>query len=104
MEINSHGLFSKWFSESGKLVVKMFQKIQELIDDPEALICILMDEVCVNTYWCLDCLPSYPLLNSSKYYYLLHTLYYRSMYQKILVTLCLCKCQRKEVQKLFVVC
>lgn len=45
MEINSHGLFSKWFSESGKLVVKMFQKIQELIDDPEALICILMDEV-----------------------------------------------------------
>mgnify|MGYP001798273316 CR=1 FL=1 len=48
MEINSHGLFSKWFSESGKLVVKMFQKIQELIDDPEALICILMDEVCVT--------------------------------------------------------
>ncbi|KAF6037328.1 TRIP13 [Bugula neritina] len=45
VEINSHGLFSKWFSESGKLVVKMFQKIQELIDDPEALICILMDEV-----------------------------------------------------------
>lgn len=45
IEINSHGLFSKWFSESGKLVVKMFQKIQELIDDPEALICILMDEV-----------------------------------------------------------
>ena len=49
MEINSHGLFSKWFSESGKLVVKMFQKIQELIDDPEALICILMDEVCVTS-------------------------------------------------------
>ena len=45
VEINSHGLFSKWFSESGKLVVKMFQKIQELIDDPEALVCILMDEV-----------------------------------------------------------
>lgn len=45
VEINSHGLFSKWFSESGKLVVKMFQKIQELIEDPEALVCILMDEV-----------------------------------------------------------
>ncbi|NXS00948.1 PCH2 protein, partial [Oxylabes madagascariensis] len=32
IEINSHSLFSKWFSESGKLVTKMFQKIQELVD------------------------------------------------------------------------
>ena len=38
-------MFSKWFSESGKLVVKMFEKIRELIEDPEALVCILMDEV-----------------------------------------------------------
>lgn len=45
VEINSHGLFSKWFSESGKLVVKMFQKIKEIIEDPEALVCILIDEV-----------------------------------------------------------
>lgn len=45
IEINSHSLFSKWFSESGKLVMKMFQKIQELIDDPEALVCVLIDEV-----------------------------------------------------------
>jgi len=45
IEINSHSLFSKWFSESGKLVMKMFQKIQEMIDDPEALICVLIDEV-----------------------------------------------------------
>ncbi|KAK2147549.1 hypothetical protein LSH36_547g00045 [Paralvinella palmiformis] len=36
VEINSHSLFSKWFSESGKLVMKMFQKIQELIDDKDA--------------------------------------------------------------------
>ena len=28
LEINSHSLFSKWFSESGKLVQKMFDKIQ----------------------------------------------------------------------------
>lgn len=45
VEINSHGLFSKWFSESGKLVVKMFQKIQEFIDQKETLVCILIDEV-----------------------------------------------------------
>ena len=29
-EINSHSLFSKWFSESGKLVMKMFHQIQEV--------------------------------------------------------------------------
>ncbi|XP_068616527.1 pachytene checkpoint protein 2 homolog [Brachionichthys hirsutus] len=45
VEINSHSLFSKWFSESGKLVTKMFQKIQQLIDDKEALVFVLMDEV-----------------------------------------------------------
>lgn len=45
LEINSHSLFSKWFSESGKLVMKMFQRIQELIDDPEALVFVLIDEV-----------------------------------------------------------
>ncbi|XP_078690105.1 pachytene checkpoint protein 2 homolog [Branchiostoma floridae x Branchiostoma belcheri] len=45
IEINSHSLFSKWFSESGKLVLKMFQKIQELIDDSDALVCVLIDEV-----------------------------------------------------------
>ncbi|XP_064466493.1 pachytene checkpoint protein 2 homolog [Ornithodoros turicata] len=45
IEINSHSLFSKWFSESGKLVTKMFQKIQEFIDDPDALVFVLIDEV-----------------------------------------------------------
>ncbi|XP_043116737.1 LOW QUALITY PROTEIN: pachytene checkpoint protein 2 homolog [Puntigrus tetrazona] len=45
VEINSHSLFSKWFSESGKLVTKMFQKIQELIDDKDALVFVLIDEV-----------------------------------------------------------
>ena len=33
--------------QSGKLVMKMFQKIQELIDDKEALVCVLIDEVSV---------------------------------------------------------
>nr|XP_020670633.1 pachytene checkpoint protein 2 homolog isoform X2 [Pogona vitticeps] len=45
IEINSHSLFSKWFSESGKLVTKMFQKIQESIDDKNALVFVLIDEV-----------------------------------------------------------
>ncbi|GAB5567407.1 pachytene checkpoint protein 2 homolog isoform X4 [Prionailurus iriomotensis] len=45
IEINSHSLFSKWFSESGKLVTKMFQKIQDLIDDRDALVFVLIDEV-----------------------------------------------------------
>ncbi|KAB0393802.1 hypothetical protein E2I00_001234, partial [Balaenoptera physalus] len=45
IEINSHSLFSKWFSESGKLVTRMFQKIQDLIDDKDALVFVLIDEV-----------------------------------------------------------
>ncbi|XP_063989737.1 pachytene checkpoint protein 2 homolog [Diachasmimorpha longicaudata] len=45
VEINSHSLFSKWFSESGKLVMKLFNGVKELLDDPQALVCILIDEV-----------------------------------------------------------
>ncbi|XP_029633681.1 pachytene checkpoint protein 2 homolog [Octopus sinensis] len=45
IELNSHGLFSKWFSESGKLVVKLFEKIEEIIIDNEALVFVLIDEV-----------------------------------------------------------
>ncbi|KAG1692119.1 hypothetical protein DVH05_025741 [Phytophthora capsici] len=45
LEINAHSLFSKWFSESGKLVMKLFRQIQELVEDQESLICVLIDEV-----------------------------------------------------------
>ncbi|KAL4172461.1 hypothetical protein KRP22_007625 [Phytophthora ramorum] len=45
LEINAHSLFSKWFSESGKLVMKLFKQIQELVEDEESLICVLIDEV-----------------------------------------------------------
>ncbi|CEG47385.1 thyroid receptor-interacting protein 13 [Plasmopara halstedii] len=45
LEVNAHSLFSKWFSESGKLVMKLFCQIQELVEDDEALICVLIDEV-----------------------------------------------------------
>lgn len=45
LEINAHSLFSKWFSESGKLVMKLFAKIQELVEDRDSLVCVLIDEV-----------------------------------------------------------
>jgi SpoVK/Ycf46/Vps4 family AAA+-type ATPase len=31
IEVNAHSLFSKWFSESGKLVSRLFAKIMELV-------------------------------------------------------------------------
>ncbi|XP_062126425.1 pachytene checkpoint protein 2 homolog [Drosophila sulfurigaster albostrigata] len=45
VEINSHSLFSKWFSESGKLVARIFGKIGELVADKNNLVCVLIDEV-----------------------------------------------------------
>lgn len=44
-EINSHSLFSKWFSESGKLVQKVFGQINDLCQDPSSMVCVLVDEV-----------------------------------------------------------
>lgn len=45
IEINSHSLFSKWFSESGKLVMKLFEKIKECVEYGDQLIFVLIDEV-----------------------------------------------------------
>ncbi|XP_049876545.1 pachytene checkpoint protein 2 homolog [Pectinophora gossypiella] len=45
LEINAHGLFSKWFSESGKIVARLFDRIQEILEDPRMLVCVLVDEV-----------------------------------------------------------
>uniref|UniRef100_A0A1I8EYW3 AAA domain-containing protein n=1 Tax=Wuchereria bancrofti TaxID=6293 RepID=A0A1I8EYW3_WUCBA len=45
VEINSHGLFSKFFSESGKLIQSMFKQIEELAEDPKAFVFVLIDEV-----------------------------------------------------------
>ena len=45
IEVNAHSLFSKWFSESGKLVAKLFAKITEMVEDPECLVFVLIDEV-----------------------------------------------------------
>lgn len=45
VEINSHSLFSKWFSESGKLVQRLFSMITEMVDDDDAFVVVLIDEV-----------------------------------------------------------
>merc|ERR1719233_1221809 len=45
VEINSHSLFSMWFSESSKLVQKMFTEIKRLMEDTKSLVCVLIDEV-----------------------------------------------------------
>jgi SpoVK/Ycf46/Vps4 family AAA+-type ATPase len=45
VEVNAHSLFSKWFSESGKMVMGMFQRITEILEDGDAFVCVLIDEV-----------------------------------------------------------
>ncbi|KAL2935920.1 Pachytene checkpoint protein 2-like protein [Bienertia sinuspersici] len=45
IEVNAHSLFSKWFSESGKLVAKLFLNIQEMVEDENNLVFVLIDEV-----------------------------------------------------------
>ncbi|KAF5288429.1 hypothetical protein FQR65_LT02081 [Abscondita terminalis] len=45
LEINSHSLFSKWFSESGKLVNKMFGRVTELVQNSKIIIFVLIDEI-----------------------------------------------------------
>ncbi|KAG6837919.1 hypothetical protein H0H93_008313 [Arthromyces matolae] len=45
LEINAHSLFSKWFSESGKLVQRLFNSITELVDEEDAFLVVLIDEV-----------------------------------------------------------
>jgi pachytene checkpoint protein 2 len=46
LEIQSHSLFSKWFSTSGKLINRLFDLVKEMVqDNPKALVCVLLDEV-----------------------------------------------------------
>ena len=44
-EINAHSLFSKWFSESGKLVSRLFASIREAVAEEDCLVFVLIDEV-----------------------------------------------------------
>ncbi|KZV69128.1 P-loop containing nucleoside triphosphate hydrolase protein [Peniophora sp. CONT] len=45
LEINSHSLFSRWFSESGKLVQRLFSSVMELVEDEHTFVVVLIDEV-----------------------------------------------------------
>ncbi|KIL00371.1 hypothetical protein PAXRUDRAFT_130019 [Paxillus rubicundulus Ve08.2h10] len=45
LEINSHSLFSRWFSESGKLVQRLFNSIMEMVEDEDSFVIVLIDEV-----------------------------------------------------------
>jgi hypothetical protein len=42
LEINSHSLFSKWFSESGKLVQRLFTSITELVEEEDSFVVVLI--------------------------------------------------------------
>lgn len=44
IEINSHSLFSKWFSESGKLVQKLFQRVTEAVEEDGGFVVVLIGE------------------------------------------------------------
>ncbi|KAJ9100780.1 hypothetical protein QFC19_005519 [Naganishia cerealis] len=44
VEINSHSLFSKWFSESGKLVQKLFARVTEMVEDESVFVVVLIGE------------------------------------------------------------
>ncbi|KER19147.1 ATPase, AAA family [Opisthorchis viverrini] len=45
IELNTMNLMSKWFSESARLVARMFDAIREYLEAPEHLVCLLVDEV-----------------------------------------------------------
>lgn len=46
LDIQSHSLFSKWFSTSGKLINRLFDLVKEMVqDNPNTLVCVLLDEV-----------------------------------------------------------
>ncbi|KAF8681215.1 ATPase family various cellular activities (AAA) [Rhizoctonia solani] len=45
LELNAHSLFSRWFSESGKLVQRAFSGVMEMADDPDIFLVLLIDEV-----------------------------------------------------------
>ncbi|TIA66008.1 AAA-domain-containing protein [Aureobasidium pullulans] len=44
-EINTQDLLSKFYSESGKLVSDMFDKILRIAQDEKELVCVLIDEI-----------------------------------------------------------
>ncbi|XP_026189867.1 pachytene checkpoint protein 2 homolog [Cyclospora cayetanensis] len=45
LSINSPALFSRWFSESGKMVAKVFSEIRGMLQNKDCLVVVLIDEV-----------------------------------------------------------
>jgi SpoVK/Ycf46/Vps4 family AAA+-type ATPase len=45
VEVDCHSLFSKWFSESGKLVGQLFNQIETILEDEDCLVCVIIDEI-----------------------------------------------------------
>jgi hypothetical protein len=45
VEINPNAIFSKYFAESSKLLLKMFNQLHAMLDDEDSFVCLLMDEV-----------------------------------------------------------
>ena len=49
IEINSHSLFSKWFSESGKLVQKLFSTVTDMVEDQGCFVVVLIGQLCLSS-------------------------------------------------------
>mmetsp|Transcript_2924 Transcript_2924/g.5131 ORF Transcript_2924/g.5131 Transcript_2924/m.5131 type:complete len:319 (+) Transcript_2924:568-1524(+) len=45
LEVNAHSLFSKWFSESGKLVARLFARIHSIASNEDCMVFVLIDEI-----------------------------------------------------------
>uniref|UniRef100_A0A915JU39 AAA+ ATPase domain-containing protein n=1 Tax=Romanomermis culicivorax TaxID=13658 RepID=A0A915JU39_ROMCU len=45
LEINSHSLFSKYYSESAKIVMKLFDLLRVILSDSDTLAIVLIDEI-----------------------------------------------------------
>jgi len=50
LEIHSHSLFSKWFSESGKLVQRLFTSITELVEEEDGFVVVLIGTCIFRQY------------------------------------------------------
>ncbi len=42
LEINSHSLFSRWFSESGKLVQRLFSTVTDMVEEEDTFVVVLI--------------------------------------------------------------
>ena len=46
VKVDAQSVFSKWFSESGKMVIKLFASIETMLDEDEhTFVCVLIDEI-----------------------------------------------------------